>query len=176
MPLVKKLKGISEFKEIDIDNISNYEVNMKGEIRNKKSKRILKQQIDNYGYRIITIRDNFKKKKMIRAHRAVALTFLENPENKAEVNHIDCNKLNNNVTNLEWSTSSENKQHHLHRIGYHGGKLSMKCCITHKTTGKTLTFSTCSKAARYLNSSKANISRAIKKPTRTVKDYFIREV
>lgn len=52
-----------------------------------------------------------QKAKTILLHRALAQTFIPNPENKEQVNHIDGNKQNNDLTNLEWVTPKENAQH-----------------------------------------------------------------
>ena len=52
-----------------------------------------------------------KNNKILFIHRLIALTFIENPLNKPQINHIDGNKLNNNVNNLEWVTNLENQQH-----------------------------------------------------------------
>ena len=51
------------------------------------------------------------KRKNYSIHRLVAEMFIPNPENKAEVNHIDGNPLNNNISNLEWVTRNENLKH-----------------------------------------------------------------
>jgi hypothetical protein len=77
------------------------------------------------GYLEVTLCKNCKPKS-IRTHRLVAHAFCENPFNKAEVNHIDGNKLNNRADNLEWVTSSEN-QIHAYKLGLQkvsGGALS----------------------------------------------------
>ena len=44
-------------------------------------------------------------------HRLIAITFINNPDNLPQVNHIDCNKLNNDISNLEWCTGEQNMHH-----------------------------------------------------------------
>lgn len=61
----------------------------------------------NKGYPVIILHKNGKKK-TFQVHRIVALAFINNPECKPEINHIDENKSNNCIENLQWVTSKEN--------------------------------------------------------------------
>lgn len=63
-----------------------------------------------YGYYQVTLSKEAKSR-TLRVHRLVALAFIPNPDNKPYINHIDGNKKNNRVSNLEWCTASENNWH-----------------------------------------------------------------
>lgn len=93
-----------------IKNYENYLIDENGNVYNSITKKELKGSVGENGYRYYRLSKN-NKKKMFYAHRLVAETFLENLENLPVVNHIDGNKLNNNVNNLEWTTYSENTFH-----------------------------------------------------------------
>lgn len=66
----------------------------------------LKKHISPYGYERVCVNG-----KNWLVHRIVAMAFIPNPENKPQVNHIDGNKQNNDVSNLEWVTPGENMRH-----------------------------------------------------------------
>ena len=63
------------------------------------------------GYQKVLIYYKPGKRKQVSIHRLVACAFIPNPNNLPQVNHIDGNKKNNNIDNLEWVTSSENVKH-----------------------------------------------------------------
>ena len=72
---------------------------------------IKKTSVNRCGYEKIQFSDGVGRKYHTVVHRVVAGAFLENPHNKAQINHIDGDKLNNSVDNLEWATSFENQRH-----------------------------------------------------------------
>jgi hypothetical protein len=89
--------------------IDSYNVTTKGVVISKKSGKELKGSVNQKGYRYIAVYlPEFKKQKKITIHRLVALTYLDNPNDLPHINHIDGNRLNNRVENLEWCTVSYN--------------------------------------------------------------------
>ena len=95
-------------------NIPNYEglymVSDDGKIKGLKSGKELKYSYTYNGYRKVKLYCDSQGKTFM-VHRLVASAFIPNVQNKPQVNHIDGNKENNAVENLEWVTQSENLSH-----------------------------------------------------------------
>jgi hypothetical protein len=147
----------------DIKNYEDcYEVSSHGRVRRKEGyvntgikhnekklvkSKILKCNLKRNGYLTVDLSKN-NQVKTISVHRIVALTFIENddPSNKKEVNHKNCNKLDNRVENLEWVTRKQNKDHALENNRY-------RCDHKKKIRCKQLnmTFESSYEAAEYLN-------------------------
>lgn len=100
-----------------IKEASNYEISNTGKVRNRISLRVLKGRRNKGGYLQVSLKiDETQKFSNKYIHRLVAQYWIDNIENKKEVNHKDGNKENNNIENLEWVTPSENQKHR-HSIG-----------------------------------------------------------
>ena len=95
---------------VKIEGFERYEVSNLGKVRNIKSGKVLKPQLNRNGYLMHLLYENNKQKHLY-LHRIIAIAFIDNPEEKPCVNHIDENKLNNDLSNLEWCTVKENNIH-----------------------------------------------------------------
>lgn len=85
-----------------------YQVSNLGRV--KRNRHIKSTSLDRGGYVTVSLCKK-SNQKTLKMHRLVALSFIPNPLRKKTVNHIDGNKKNNCVDNLEWSTYSENHKH-----------------------------------------------------------------
>lgn len=103
------------FRHLMYDNLGYlyFMINEEGDVLNLKTNKILKKSIFKDGYYHVTLPMGKRGQvKSIRIHKAIAETFIPNPLNLPIVNHIDENKLNCNIDNLEWVTSQENTKKH----------------------------------------------------------------
>lgn len=101
-----------DYPNVEVSNLGRVRTKDRTVTRSDGSKlfvkgRILKQQRDRYGYMFVQFSDNGKRV-TLKVHRMVAITFIPNPDNLPQVNHIDCNRSNNIVSNLEWCTNQYN--------------------------------------------------------------------
>jgi hypothetical protein len=96
-----------------------YKVSSYGRVMGLKGQ-ILVPHKDKDGYMRLHIRAEKGIKKFVGVHRLVAMNFIPNPQDKKEVNHIDFNRSNNYIDNLEWVTRKENAVHSRERYGVRG--------------------------------------------------------
>lgn len=123
----------------NIKDYENYQVSNYGRIKSfiiygkYKNIRILKAHKNYKGYFLVSLTKN-KQKKLKLIHRLVAQEFIGNKFNKPQINHIDGNKQNNMINNLEWCNNSENQIHAIKN------GLKNMSCLTNKTSFKTIQY------------------------------------
>ena len=99
-----QVSNLSRVKSLD-----RYKKAKSGKLYIRKG-RVLKSIINGSKYYQVCLYKN-NTQKIILVHRLVAKAFIPNPDNKPQINHIDNNPSNNNISNLEWTTQSENIRH-----------------------------------------------------------------
>lgn len=88
-----------------------YDVSDYGRVYSRRTRRMLSPKVSRAGYARVTLCNGKRNHRTFSVHKLVALAFVENPENKATVNHKNEDKLDNHYSNLEWMTVAENNAH-----------------------------------------------------------------
>ena len=144
-------KTIVKVYKIKEAGLSDYRITKDGRLYDKIKKEFCKLRVLN-GYYVKHVRNN-----CYTVHRLVAKTFIKNPENKPYVDHIDSNKLNNNVTNLRWATQKENCSYHGKKIE-HPRKIYQ---IDPKDDSIVATFNSLKEAGESLGISPSTVSKVL---------------
>lgn len=98
-------------RPIQIPGCKHYSINEEGTVLNTKTGRVLLTDLNNCGYRRVTLWSEGQRRVRVMVHRLVALHYVDNPDNKPMINHEDGNKINNHYSNLTWVTCKENTVH-----------------------------------------------------------------
>ena len=156
-----------------IKNFSNYEVSNQGRVRsldkqiktkNNKIKiykgKFLKSQLAwNKKYLCVGIYDDNGKQYRIPIHKLVAQTFIPNPNNYEIINHLDENKFNNCVDNLEWTSLKENNLYSFHK---HPERKNTTSILQYDLEGNFIRkWNSIKEAADYYNINSSNISECL---------------
>ena len=115
MPVQSKPIKSIDFDEmlfITIEGFPYYEVNKNGDVKNIKTNKILKPTLNTKGYYVVNLYENgIRKTKTI--HKLVAESFLSNPDNLPDVNHINNDRTDNRIENLEFASINANNRNKL---------------------------------------------------------------
>jgi len=113
MEIWENIAGFENFYQIsnfgNVKSLSRHAKNHSGFKKTLKEK-MLKTHISKTGYYVVDLKKE-DVRKTFKVHRLIAFSFIENPKKLPFINHIDGNKLNNNIENLEWVSNRENCCH-----------------------------------------------------------------
>ncbi len=147
-----------------IDGLEIYEVSSCGRVRRNGTK-YLSGSINNRGYIRYDLCLNGKRIAKS-AHRLVADAFIPNPEDKPFINHIDGDRTNNNVDNLEWATNQENLSHAYSTLGRRPCNMKQVVCLETKEV-----FESCESAAGAFGVTESIVNRVCNGKRKTAKGF-----
>lgn len=148
---------------IDSPTYPNYQLSTRGRIKNKRTGHILKPSYDRYGYQKVSLGNTDN----VQVHRLICEAFYGPSQEKShQVNHIDANRSNNHVLNLEWNTPSENISWGV-RHGSINPSIGLKKarevnCKSVRIVELDMTFSSIVKRAEYLGVYPQNVNRYLR--------------
>lgn len=146
--------------EKEIEGFENYIICTDGTVHNKKRHNISRWK-DNVGYLQVKLSKEGKWYYK-RVHRLVAEAFIPNPHNLKQVNHIDGDKTNNEVSNLEWIDNKNNTQHGYDNNLYHSKHRNIKIEVYDKITHQLInTYKSIRETANELNINRKTLSRIL---------------
>lgn len=146
-----------------------YEISEDGTIINCKTGRELTGNTNSFGYRVVSLIKNGQKKD-VKVHRLLAIAFIPNPNNFECVNHIDGDKLNNSLENLEWCTKRRNNRHARTELSI---DFSEKPVVQSTLEGKVIAvWSNAQTAATFVNGNASCISNCCRGTASSAYDYL----
>ena len=114
-----------------------YSITKDGEVFSHLKNRFKSKTLNKYnGYEYVTLKKKGRKTETKSIHRLVALAYVENPNGKKEVDHIDCDKTNNNYSNLQWASRSEQVQYQYNRGNRLNYLSKVSKAVVNKSTGE----------------------------------------
>jgi len=119
-----RVKSLKQF------GCGTYAVREDGMVFNSTRLSPVKPQVSKKGYARVSLFSDAGLHRKFSVHRLVASCFIENPDGKPHVNHVDYNRLNNKATNLEWVTPKENTAHSLDNLAR--GEQHGNCKLTNE--------------------------------------------
>lgn len=177
-----ELKPIIDIDDewVVIKNFPNYVINRKGKIFNTSTNKFLKYGINN-GYYDVTLTKN-KRHFRVKIHRIIAETFIDNIDNKPYIDHIDGDKLNNDINNLRWVTPYENNHNYITRkthvsaiVNYNKINKSRKI-ESIDSNGNIKVYNSISEAAKVVNGDTGTISTICSNKIKYSKGHPYRQV
>lgn len=124
--------AIEGFSKYEVSNLGRIRSNQKSQVKHGQTHVILRQYVNNQGFPWVCLYNEIGKKQRY-VHRMVAHAFLGKPISGQQVNHLDFNRMNNCITNLEYVSSQENMAHMVkHRRHAFGERMGMSKLTEYK--------------------------------------------
>lgn len=165
----KEVVGYDGYMVSNIGNVKSLNYRRTGK------ERMMKIRLGKRGYlRVGLLNKETGKQDTLTIHRLVAMAFIPNPDNLPQVNHIDENKLNNNVENLEWMTQAQNINYGNHNYNSAVARMKSRNIFVYCYNNNKV-YPSCSSCAKELGISSGGVYASVTAGAKSYKYYKFRE-